>query len=89
MLTAQALSSQDDILANVYWRLLQLRGYIDEKHQLTTWGQCLDQALSVLEPGEKLEEATFVAIEMLRLGVLNSTQWFSHLSGGPMRGSGK
>ncbi|KKK24520.1 XPG I-region protein [Aspergillus ochraceoroseus] len=81
------LSSKDEIYANVFWRFLQLRGYINEKHQLTSWGVCLEQALSVLDPEDSLEEATFLAIELLRFGVLNSKQWFSHVSGGPMRGS--
>ncbi|RHZ52224.1 MKT1 family protein [Aspergillus thermomutatus] len=84
---AQPLSSQDEILANVYWRFLQLRGYIDEKHRLTSWGVCLEQALSVLDPADDLEEATFLAVEMVRFGLLNFKQWFSHVSGGPMRGS--
>ncbi|RHZ70405.1 hypothetical protein CDV55_107926 [Aspergillus turcosus] len=84
---AQPLSSQDEILANVYWRFLQLRGYIDEKHRLTSWGVCLHQALSVLDPADNLEEATFLAVEMVRFGLLNSREWFSHVSGGPMRGS--
>ncbi|KAL2011533.1 hypothetical protein VTN00DRAFT_4251 [Thermoascus crustaceus] len=81
------LASQEDILSNVFWRFLQLRGYIDEKHQLTSWGTCLEQALSVLDPAENLEEPTFIAIELLRLGILNTKHWFSHVSGGPMRGS--
>jgi hypothetical protein len=83
------LSSQEEILANVYWRFLQLRGYIDEKHRLTSWGVCLDQALSVLDPADNLEEATFLAVEMVRFGLMNSKEWFSHVSGGPMRGSGE
>ena len=83
------LSSQDEILSNVFWRFLQLRGYITEKHELTPWGESLNQALSVLDPADNLEEAIFLAIELLRLGLLNSKQWFSHVSGGPMRGSGK
>lgn len=83
------LASQEDILSNVFWRFLQLRGYVDEKHQLTSWGTCLEQALSVLDPAENLEEPTFIAIELLRLGILNTKDWFSHVSGGPMRGSGR
>ena len=83
------LSSQDEILSNVFWRFLQLRGYITEKHELTSWGESLIQALSVLDPADNLEEAIFLAIELLRLGLLNSKQWFSHVSGGPMRRSGK
>ncbi|KAJ5607342.1 hypothetical protein N7537_003961 [Penicillium hordei] len=81
------LSSQEDILSNVMWRFLQLRGYVDDKHRLTPWGQCLVQALSAIEPADNLEESIFIAIEMIRLGLLNTKNWFSHVSGGPMRGS--
>ncbi|KAJ5783035.1 XPG N-terminal [Penicillium paradoxum] len=81
------LSSQEDILSNVMWRFLQLRGYVDDKHKLTSWGQCLVQALSAVDPVENLEESVFIAIEMVRLGLLNTKPWFSHVSGGPMRGS--
>lgn len=52
------------------------------------WGESLAQALSVLDPADELEEPTFLAIEMIRLGVLNTKEWFSHVSGGPMRGTG-
>lgn len=79
---------QGDILSNVMWRFLQLRGYIDDKHELTAWGKCLDQALSVVDPSNDLEDAVFIAIEMMRMDLLNTTNWFSHVSGGPMRGSG-
>lgn len=81
------LSSQEDILSNVMWRFLQLRGYVDEKHKLTAWGKCLEQALSNVDPADNLEDAIFIAIEMLRMDLLNTKQWFSHVSGGPMRGS--
>lgn len=85
----KVLSSQEDILSTVMWRFLQLRGYVDEKHQLTVWGKCLDQALSALEPADNLDEAVFIAVEMLHWDLLNTKNWFSHVSGGPMRGSGR
>ncbi|PGH19435.1 hypothetical protein AJ80_03936 [Polytolypa hystricis UAMH7299] len=84
---APTLVSKSDIVANVTWRFLQLRGYVNEKHQLTQWGETLEKALSTLNPSENLEEATFIAIEMLRLGVLSAKDWFPNISGGPMRGS--
>lgn len=71
------------------WRFLQLRGYVDDKHNLTAWGKCLEQALSAVDPTDNLEDAIFIAIEMLRMNLLNTKHWFSHVSGGPMRGSGK
>ncbi|KAJ5893497.1 hypothetical protein N7495_005188 [Penicillium taxi] len=79
------LSAQDDILANVMWRFLQLRGYVDDKHYLTEWGKCLAQALSNVGP--ELESSVFLAIEMIRFDLINTKPWFSHVSGGPMRGS--
>ncbi|KAJ6113118.1 XPG N-terminal [Penicillium capsulatum] len=81
------LSAQEDILSNVMWRFLQLRGYVDAKHNLTTWGKVLEQALSTVDQIDELEEAIFIAIEMLRFDLLNTKGWFSHVSGGPMRGS--
>lgn len=69
------------------WRFLQLRGYVDDKHNLTTWGKSLEQALSAVDPADNLEEAIFIAFEMLRLDLLNTKPWFSQVSGGPMRGS--
>lgn len=71
------------------WRFLQLRGYVDDKHKPTVWGKCLEQALSVVDPADNLEDAIFIAIEMLRMDLLNTKHWFSHVSGGPMRGSGR
>lgn len=71
------------------WRFLQLRGYVDDKHNPTAWGKCLEQALSAVDPADNLEDAIFIAIEMLRMNLLNTKHWFSHVSGGPMRGSGK
>lgn len=86
---SKVLSSQDEVLSNVFWRFLQLRGYINEKHELTSWGHCLERALSALNPADDIEEPIFLAIEMVRLGLLNTKGWFSHLSGGPMRGTGE
>ena len=71
------------------WRFLQLRGYVDDKHNLTAGGKCLEQALSVVDPADNLEDAIFIALEMLRMNLLSTKHWFSHVSGGPMRGSGK
>jgi hypothetical protein len=49
----------------------------------------MEAALSSLDPAERQEEAVFLAVEMLRLGILKNTSWFPNISGGPMRGSGE
>ncbi|EZF76031.1 hypothetical protein H105_02563 [Trichophyton soudanense CBS 452.61] len=84
---AAPLTTKQEIISNVTWRFLQLRGYVDSKHQLTTWGKALETALSSLKPSDNLEEPTFLAVELVRLGILSSKDWFPNISGGPMRGS--
>ena len=88
LIFCQALSTPAEIISNVYWRFLQLRGYVDSKHELTAWGKCLLQALSVVNTGSPLEENVLLSIELLRLGILGPSNWFSRQSGGPIRGSG-
>ena len=71
------------------WRFLQLRGFVDEEHQLTTWGKVLEATLSVSGAKKAQEEAAFLAVELLRLGLLNADTMFRDYSGAPMRGSGE
>ncbi|KAI9831325.1 MAG: hypothetical protein M1819_005099 [Sarea resinae] len=81
------LKSEDEVLSNTLFRFLQLRGYVDAKHNLTSWGKALRAALAALNPADHLEEAVFVAIELLRLDILNANEMFPSYSGAPMRGS--
>lgn len=83
------LDTKEEILSNVMWRFLQLRGYLDDKHQLTAWGKALQQAFSTLKPEEKLEESVLIGIELMRLGQLNSVDIFPNITGGPINGTGK
>ena len=70
------------------WRFLQLRGFVNEKHELTSWGVAMEAALSALDSAEKMEEYVFVAIEMLRMGLLNGKD-MTNIPGGAQNGSGK
>lgn len=67
-----------EVSFNVFWRFLHLRDYLDNNHQLTTWGKALEATISVLHPEDKAEELALIAIEMLRLNAINGTE----LSGG-------
>ncbi|KAI5302343.1 alpha mannosidase-like protein, partial [Ascosphaera pollenicola] len=74
---SELLTTPQEILSNVAWRFLQIRGYIDEKHNLTPWGRALVSALSSHPPPSdssprEYEEAVFLGVELVRLGVLNS-----------------
>ncbi|KAG9961067.1 PIN domain-like protein, partial [Aureobasidium melanogenum] len=79
------LGSSEEVQSNALWRFLQLRGYIQQDHQLSTLGQCLQTAFS-RHNQQDLEEPTLLAFEMLRLNLLNSNNMFPY-NGSPQRGS--
>jgi hypothetical protein len=85
----QPLSTEAEILHNSIWRFLALREYVDDKHNLTAWGKVLAKAITTLKGDPSLEEAAVVAVELIRLGVLNSDiNMFPTYNGAPMRGDG-
>ncbi|KAL9131831.1 MAG: hypothetical protein Q9217_000358 [Psora testacea] len=81
------LKKPEELLANSVWRLLQLRGYVDESHELTKWGRVLKTALTAVGDGNEHEEAVFLGIELLRFGVLNADTMFKGYQGTPVQGS--
>ena len=88
------LSSKSELLSNALWRLLHIRGYIDDQHELTKWGKALATTLKSIGPTVKaykdvhhLEEAAFLAFELLRFDNLNSRNRHQELTGAPLRGS--
>lgn len=83
--THPALSSQNEIVSNVFWRFLHLRGFIDDKHQVTHWGYMLEAALSVMDGGSRKEEQGILAVEMLRLNIINTQS----VTGTPVQSSDK
>ncbi|KAL8793941.1 MAG: hypothetical protein Q9195_003454 [Heterodermia aff. obscurata] len=81
------LKTRHEITANTIWRFLQVRGYINEKHHLTAWGKVLQAAILKVGPSKDQEEAAFLAVELLRLELLNADTMFAGYSGAPVRGS--
>ncbi|KAI4260601.1 MAG: hypothetical protein LQ352_000162 [Teloschistes flavicans] len=81
------LKSRAEICMNAVWRFLQLRGYVDVNHQLTSWGRILDGVLPILGSDAGQEKAAFLAIELLRVGLLNADTMFSQYSGAPVHGN--
>jgi len=81
------LQHRNEILANAVWRFLQLRGYVNEKHQLTDWGEILRTALDASGSRKDQEEAVFIAVELLRLGLVTPDTMFLGYAGAPEKGS--
>ena len=72
---------------NTLYRAIQLRGFASDKHVLTPWGRALSAALSSLKPEDKLEEAVFTGMELLRLKFLKGDNYAHYLPGAPQRGT--
>lgn len=92
------LSQTHELLANIMWRFLQDRGYINSDHTLSAWGKALkaaferassDNYLGKTDPAAEAEQAIFVAFELIRLDILNSKNMFPSppYLGAPQRGS--
>ncbi|KAL9073520.1 MAG: hypothetical protein Q9157_004725 [Trypethelium eluteriae] len=76
------LQSKDEIVYNTMWRFLHLRGYINDEHGLTAWGKALERGLNVAGSDIEIQEAVFVAVELLRLELLHQHYMFTgHLLG--------
>jgi len=88
------LKSKPEIISSALWRLLHLRGYVNDKHELTGWGRALATTLKALIPVVKkyndihhVEEAAFLAFELLQFDNLNARNRHVELIGGPLRGT--
>ena len=87
----EPLTDADEIVTNAIYRGLHLRGYVDDKHQLTTWGKVLATTMEKLgkESTREQAEAAFVSIELLRLRLLSADDMFRSPPDTSAKGSGK
>jgi len=76
------------------WRFLHVRGYTNDRHELTWWGKALGTSLSAIEPTvhkypevPHLYEQVLVAMELIRLDLLNAKHKNEVLGGLPMNGT--
>jgi hypothetical protein len=73
----KGIDSTDMVTSIAIWRYLHLRGYVNDQHKLTTWGNALATTLLALHEidnvpdTQSLDEAALLAYELVRLGLLN------------------
>jgi hypothetical protein len=92
--TDKPLKTKEELLFNSVWRLLHLRGYVNKDHTLTAWGKVLHATIAALPKAQQelfsrvteLEEAAFVAIELVRYQLLNTKNMHPDYPGAPYRG---
>ncbi|KAI9894316.1 MAG: hypothetical protein M1814_003072 [Vezdaea aestivalis] len=81
------LKTTDEIICNVIWGFLQIRGYIDDKHHLTAYGKAFNIIRTTTQKYSLAEEAVYLAVEMMRFNLLNTKDMFPSYSGKPSEGS--
>lgn len=75
--TIRGVDNTDMIVSIAIWRFLHLRGYVNDSHQLTKWGNALATTLLALKEATEnrpdapaLDEAALLAFELVRLELL-------------------
>lgn len=72
----RGIDSTDMVVSVAIWRFLHLRGYVDDSHKLTKWGNALATTLIAIKDAMEdrvpcVEEAALLAFELLRFGLLS------------------
>jgi Temperature dependent protein affecting M2 dsRNA replication len=91
----RGIDSADIITSISIWRFLHLRGYVNDEHNLTVWGQALAKACLAIKETQKelyydqraLYEAVLIAFELIRFELLNGRNQHEELRGLPLNGS--
>ncbi|KOS19673.1 Protein MKT1 [Escovopsis weberi] len=90
--TIKGIDSTNMVTSVAIWRFLHLRGYADDSHKLTKWGNALATSLLAVKeavdarvdvPG--IEEAVLLAFEVIQFGLLNGKN--RDTSGMPRKGT--
>ncbi|PQK14990.1 hypothetical protein BB8028_0005g05080 [Beauveria bassiana] len=89
----RGVDSTGMVVSVAIWRFLHLRGYVNDSHQLTKWGNALATTLLVLKEATEtrpdapaLDEAALLAFELVKFGLLTG-QYHEGTPGLPRKGS--
>lgn len=91
--TIRGVDSTGMVVSIALWRFLHLRGYINDAHRLTKWGNALATTLLALKDATEnrpdapaLDEAALLAFELAKFGLLTD-QYKEGTPGWPRRGT--
>lgn len=89
----RGIDSGDMVVSVTIWRFLHLRGYVNDSHQLTKWGNALATTLLALKDATEtrpdapaLDEAALLAFELVKFGSLTG-KYQDGTPGLPRKGS--
>ncbi|KAG8930683.1 hypothetical protein FRC02_003785 [Tulasnella sp. 418] len=82
-----ALSKKDEVVANVIWRFLELRGFLLQTHQHSPLARAMHRALARTGVNDKFQDPLYLFLELVRAGVMHGNLWSGKASsGGPSFG---
>nr|ODN90857.1 XPG domain-containing protein [Cryptococcus depauperatus CBS 7855] len=86
----RVLDKKDEIVANVIWRFLEVRGFVQQNHTHSLIGKALHACFSVSRVNDRFQESLYLILELLRAGVVHGGKWggadAEGFAGGPSYG---
>jgi Temperature dependent protein affecting M2 dsRNA replication len=86
--TATVLEKKDEIVANVIWRFLEMRGFLNYDHLHTPYARALHLSIRSSRLNDKFQEPLYLALELIRANILHDQPYKSHLTKEPIIKSG-
>ncbi|KAF8331669.1 XPG I-region protein [Cantharellus anzutake] len=82
------LEKKDEVVANVIWRFLELRGFLIHSHTHSSLARAMHAALQQCKVNDKFQDSLYLFLELVRAGVLHNNLWSGRAySGGPSFGT--
>lgn len=86
--TSAPLEKKDEIVANVIWRFLELRGFLLNTHTHSPLARAMHTAIRAARVNDKFQDALYLFLELVRAGVMHGHLWSGRaFSGGPSFGT--
>ncbi|KAI6139667.1 XPG I-region protein, partial [Pisolithus tinctorius] len=87
-LSSGQLDKKDELVANVIWRFLELRGFLLNSHLHSPLARAMYTAIKHARLNDKFQEPLYLFLELVRAGVMHGHLWSGRaFSGGPSFGT--
>ncbi|KAJ7114054.1 XPG I-region protein [Mycena epipterygia] len=85
---AGPLEKKDEVVANVIWRFLELRGFLLNTHTHSPLARAMYTAIKHAKVNDKFQDPLYLFLELVRAGVMHGHLWSGRaFSGGPSFGT--
>ncbi|KAI6008597.1 XPG I-region protein [Pisolithus marmoratus] len=87
-LSSGQLDKKDELVSNVIWRFLELRGFLLNSHLHSPLARAMYTAIKHARLNDKFQEPLYLFLELVRAGVMHGHLWSGRaFSGGPSFGT--